>query len=270
MRITNVMRGEEWMPSLPKHVLLYQALQWEMPTFTHLPLLIQADGSKLSKRQQHASVQDYVDKHYLPEAIVNFVALLGWNPKTTKELFSMDELIGAFSLGGINKAPAVVDLNRLGWMNKQHLHARIDQAPSTLTTALRECVHDTLKLQVDDNVYLEQVLRLSKERIQTIQDITERFPFLFRDYPVQSSPLSAEHKQVIIHSIQAFQPIEQWTHEDLQAALPIIQQQAGVKPSVVYQALRHAVMGTPIGPHVLPTLQLLTKSTVLDRLAQCI
>ena len=121
MRISHVIRGDEWLTSTPKHVLLYRAFGWQVPAFAHLPLLLKPDGTKLSKRHADSSLEYYISRGYLPEALINFVALLGWNPGTVQEVFSLPELIRSFSLERIQKAGAVVNLDKLNWFNSQHL-----------------------------------------------------------------------------------------------------------------------------------------------------
>ena len=124
MKITHVIRGEEWLSSTPKHVLLYDYFGWEKPIFAHLPLLLNPDKSKLSKRQGDVAVEDYRDKGYLKEALINFVALLGWNFGDDKEFYVMDELIEKFSLERVNKAGAVFNLEKLNWLNYEHLQKK--------------------------------------------------------------------------------------------------------------------------------------------------
>ncbi|NTW30945.1 MAG: glutamate--tRNA ligase, partial [Candidatus Moranbacteria bacterium] len=121
MEVTHVIRGEEWLPSTPKHILLYEAFGWEPPIFAHLTLLLNPDKSKLSKRQGDVAVEDYLTKGYLPEALINFVALLGWNPGqgSTKEVFSLSELAEVFDFAQVNKAGAVFDTRKLDWLNAQ-------------------------------------------------------------------------------------------------------------------------------------------------------
>ncbi|MFI5205418.1 MAG: glutamate--tRNA ligase, partial [Candidatus Paceibacterales bacterium] len=121
MEISHVIRGEEWIPSTPKHVLLYQALGWEPAQFAHLPLILNPDKSKLSKRQGDVSVEDFLTKGYLPAALINFAAFLGWNPKTEQEIFSLADLIAQFDLAKINKSGAVFDQNKLDWINGQYI-----------------------------------------------------------------------------------------------------------------------------------------------------
>lgn len=121
MKISHVIRGEEWLGSAPKHVLLYKMFGWQLPVFAHLPLLLKPDGSKLSKRHADAAVEYYIEQGFSPEALINFVAFLGWNPGTTQEVFSMEELIESFSLPRIQKAGASVNLEKLKWFNQQHV-----------------------------------------------------------------------------------------------------------------------------------------------------
>lgn len=123
MDITHIIRGEEWLPSTPKHLLLYRALGWEAPAYAHIPLLLNPDRSKLSKRQGDVAVEDYLAKGYLPDALINFVALLGWNPGEgdTREIFSLDELVDGFDLEHVHKAGAVFDIKKLDWLNAQYV-----------------------------------------------------------------------------------------------------------------------------------------------------
>ncbi len=124
MMISHVIRGEEWLSSTPKHILLYEYFNWEKPEFAHLPLLLNPDRSKLSKRQGDVAVEDYRAKGYLKEALINFVALLGWNAGDDREFYYMNELIEKFSLEGVNKSGAVFDINKLNWLNAEHLRKK--------------------------------------------------------------------------------------------------------------------------------------------------
>lgn len=121
MEVTHVIRGEEWVSSTPKHIQLYKYFGWEMPQFAHLPLILNPDKSKLSKRQGDVAVEDYRAKGYLPEALINFIALLGWNPGDERELFTLDELVKEFSLDKVSKAGAVFNLEKLNWYNKEYI-----------------------------------------------------------------------------------------------------------------------------------------------------
>ena len=121
MKITHVIRGEEWVASLPKHALLYKAFEWEMPTFVHLPLLLNKDKSKLSKRQGDVAVEDYKLKGFLKDALINYVALLGWHGSDNKEIYNFDELIDSFSINRIKSSGAIFDVKKLIWFNQQYI-----------------------------------------------------------------------------------------------------------------------------------------------------
>lgn len=121
MKISHVIRGEEWISSLPKHIYLYECFGWDVPAFAHLPLLLNPDKSKLSKRQGDVAVEDFLHRGYLPEALVNFVALLGWNPSAEQEIYALDELAAQFDITKVNKGGAVFNIEKLDWMNGQYL-----------------------------------------------------------------------------------------------------------------------------------------------------
>ncbi|MCK9360910.1 glutamate--tRNA ligase [Patescibacteria group bacterium] len=123
MRISHVIRGDEWLSSLPKHLYIFQIMGWEAPQYAHLPLLLNADKSKLSKRQGDVAVEDYLKKGYLPEALVNFVALLGWNPTADREVFTKEELAGLFDITKVNKGGAVFNIEKLDWLNGEYIKA---------------------------------------------------------------------------------------------------------------------------------------------------
>jgi len=169
MNISHVIRAEEWISSTPKHVLLYEAFGFELPKFAHLPLILNPDKSKLSKRQGDVAVEDYLAKGYLKEALINFVALLGFNPSGDQEIYTLDELIQGFDLHKINKSGAVFDVEKLNWMNGMYIRTKTAQE-------LMELAKPFL-LQADAHIeagLLERVLEVEKDRLVTLQDIVER------------------------------------------------------------------------------------------------
>ncbi len=176
MEISHVIRGEEWIPSTPKHILLYQAFGWEMPKFAHLPLLLNKDRSKLSKRQGDVAVEDYLAKGYLKEALVNFVAFLGWNPKTDQEIFSLDELVKQFDLTKVNKSAAIFDVEKLDWINNLYIrkmsNSEIVEAIKPFLTAAG------LRSSVPDN-FLEAIVEIEKDRMKKFSEIGERVAYFF-------------------------------------------------------------------------------------------
>ena len=189
MHITQVIRGEEWLSSTPKHILLYEAFGWEAPQFAHLPLLLNADKSKLSKRQGDVAAEDYLDDGYLEEALVNFVALLGWNPGqgTTQEIFTLEELVEKFDLSNVHKAGAVFDRKKLDWLNGEYikkmpvdeLYRRIDTGKFLEKGLIRNAPSD---MQTEE--YLKRVLTIERERLTKLSDVGEQNLFFFATDPV--------------------------------------------------------------------------------------
>lgn len=171
MEITHVTRGEEWIPSFPKNVLLYEAFGWQAPKFIHFPLILNKGGGKLSKRQGDVFVEDYRAKGYLPEAITNFCALLGWHPKSDQEFFSLAELEKEFSSNGMGISPAVFDLEKLDFYNGYYIRKKSDQE-------LLELCREYLPKDEDDTLLLG-VVSLAKERMKKLSDVTELSGFFF-------------------------------------------------------------------------------------------
>ncbi len=172
MGVTHVVRGEEWISSVPKHIMLYQWFQFPLPVYAHLPLILNADKSKLSKRQGDVAVEDYLKKGYLPEALINFVALLGFNPTGDREIYSKQELTEAFDLQKINKSGAVFDITKLNWMNAQYIkHLSHEQ----LVHACRAFV---LQNTIDDEL-LSKIVFVERGRMERLDEINARIqPYL--------------------------------------------------------------------------------------------
>ncbi|MEA1936783.1 MAG: glutamate--tRNA ligase [Patescibacteria group bacterium] len=215
MEISYVIRGEEWLPSTPKHILLYQAFGWDIPKFAHLPLLLNPDKSKLSKRQGDVAVEDYLNKGYLPEALLNFILLLGWNPKTEEEIFSLEEMIKRFDLSGVNKYGAIFNTEKLDWINGTYIrNMGLDEltklcAPYLIKAGLVEeipnpklqipnkshnsqfTIHNSDKeaasikyqvLSTGEEIsfdYLKKVIALEQERMKKLSEIGELVKFIF-------------------------------------------------------------------------------------------
>ena len=168
MEVSHVIRGEEWISSTPKHILLYQMFGWEAPQFAHLPLLLNADHSKLSKRQGDVAVEDYLDKGYLPEALLNFVALMGYNPKGDQELYSLQELVDLFDLSKVNPSGAVVNFDKLKWMNEHYIRQKSADELMELVKPFLDKAGKTIEPEL-----LKRVLDVEKQRLTTLADIVE-------------------------------------------------------------------------------------------------
>lgn len=190
MGITHVIRGEEWLSSTPKHILLYKAFGWNIPAFAHQPLLLNPDKSKLSKRQGDVAVEDYLKKGYLVEALFNFIALLGWNPTADREVFEMDELIKEFELGNINKAGAVFNTEKLDWLNGYYIRALslkkftefcvpyLEESKLIKKSGKKfEIINTKEKVGFD---WLEKALNLEQKRVKTLSEIPFLTEFFFK------------------------------------------------------------------------------------------
>ncbi|MDO8507801.1 MAG: glutamate--tRNA ligase [bacterium] len=176
MEISTVIRGEEWIPSAPKHLLLYMAMGWEAPEFAHMPLIVGKDGKKLGKRNGDTAIMDYRENGYLADTMLNFLALLGWNDGTTQEIFTREELIKKFDLKRVGKAPAVFDIDRLNWINGEKIRAL---ALSDLTKEVESFAPDFLKGKNAE--LLERALTVMQTRMVTLKDFTENSNFFFED-----------------------------------------------------------------------------------------
>ena len=207
MGITHVIRGEEWLSSTPKHVLLYGYFGWDVPAFAHLPLLLNADRSKLSKRQGDVAVEDYRAAGYLPGALLNFVALLGWNPGDDREIFGLDELVQEFSLGRVGKSGAIFNVEKLQWINQQHLRRL---GPDAIADKLKPVLKKA-GIEWGDDAYLEHVITMMRDRLNSIDDFNSFARYFFTDPDAYDeaarkknwSDLSASHITALIGSLEA-------------------------------------------------------------------
>ncbi len=183
MKITHVTRTEEWLPSTPKHILLYEYFNWEAPQWAHLPLLLNTDKTKMSKRKGDVAVGDYIKKGYLPEAMVNYLAFLGWNPGTEKEIFSMEELLTDFKLEKVHKAGAVFNIEKFNWYNSYYLR----QLPEN---ELLEKFRPYLpKNNAFGDEQIKKMLNLEKERSSNLPDIAASLKFFFQLAPYDQNLL---------------------------------------------------------------------------------
>ncbi|MFA4830706.1 MAG: glutamate--tRNA ligase [Patescibacteria group bacterium] len=177
MGITHVIRGEEWLPSVPKHLKLYEMFGWELPQFAHIPLLVNEQKQKLSKRHGDVSVEDFINKGYLPEAMVNFIAFLGWNPGGDREIFSLKELEKEFSLEKVGKSAAVFNREKLDWYNAQYIRKM----------SLKELTERCLSFfgergkRKEEREWLENVVALEKERANTLVELVDEVRFVFAE-----------------------------------------------------------------------------------------
>ena len=266
MQISHVIRGEEWLPSTPKHVLLYQAFDWEMPRFAHLPLLLNPDKSKMSKRFGDVFAKSFREKGFFPDALVNFVALLGWNPTADREIFTMTELIEHFSLEKVNKAGAVFDTKKLEWMNAQYLRASDGQS---LLPELQRILHDH-SIEISDE-RAKNILILLRERITFLNEIPSFGAYMFSESFEIDQEYKAKHwneeTSSIIHALlPVLKAAESFEHEQLNEIIGGYSKEHGIASKFIIHPLRMMLTGKQVGAGLYETMEVLGKETCINRI----
>jgi glutamyl-tRNA synthetase len=269
MEITHVIRGEEWLSSTPKHVILYDYFGWEKPIFAHLPLLLNPDKSKLSKRQDDVAVEDYRDKGYLKEALINFVALLGWNFGDDKEFYEMNELIEKFSLERVHKAGAVFNLEKLNWMNYEHLRRKPDS--DVLKMLRKEISKSEFSSNIYSDDYLLKVIGAMKERVSFVKEYLTKSPYFFKapeTYEEQNlNKRWKEDSAELLDKLKiSFEKLENPSKEDFEKALDEIASQLNINKGKLVHPLRIAVSGVGEGPGVYDIVSVLGKDETISRI----
>ncbi len=273
MKVTHVIRGEEWLSSTPKHILLYGYFGWEKPVFAHLPLLLNPDRSKLSKRQGDVAVEEYRAKQYLREALVNFVALLGWNPGDDREIFQMEELIKEFSLERVGKSGAIFNQTKLGWLNEQHLRSKSDR--ELLGMLQCELAGSPFKEKTFPDAYLLSVITVMRERVSFMRDFVEKGAYFFE------APASYEEEMVrkrwtsesagqMEHLVREFSLLTVPGPAEFESALHRSAQSLGVGNGVLIHGVRLAVSGVSGGPGIYEILAILGKDETITRIRAAI
>ncbi len=274
MLISHVIRGEEWLSSTPKHILLYDFFGWEKPVFAHLPLLLNPDRSKLSKRQGDVAVEDYRSKGFLKEALVNFVALLGWNAGDDREFYLMDELIKSFSLERVNKSGAVFDLEKLNWLNAEHLRYKSDlEILPMLIEEIKDSEFNGIDYPKD---YLLKIIAAMKERVSFVNEYITKSPYFFKspaEYDKNAveknwKPETHEHLRKLMAYFASLNDTP--AKGDYENALSKIAEELNVGKGKLIHPLRLAVSGTNTGPGMYELLYILGKDEVLKRMETAI
>jgi glutamyl-tRNA synthetase len=249
MEISHVVRGNEYLSSAPKYNQLYEAFGWEVPVYVHCPLITDENHKKLSKRTGHSSYEDLVDKGYITEAIVNFVALLGWSPSDNQEIFSLEELVATFDYHGISKSPAVFDEVKLRWMNGEYFKKMDNGAFFQMAKPLLEEV-------IKKPYNLEKISCLVKSRIEVLTDINDQVDF-FEELPVYDTSLYVHKKmkttpetslEVLTELLPIFEKQEDYSNDSLYGALTKYIENKGCKNGFAMWPLRTAVSGKQSTP----------------------
>lgn len=273
MKITHVIRGEEWLSSTPKHILLYDFFGWEKPVFAHLPLLLNPDRSKLSKRQGDVAVEDYRSKGYLKESLLNFVALLGWNAGDDKEFYYIDDLIEKFSLERVNKAGAVFDLQKLNWLNAEHLRAMSNE--ELLELLMAEIQKSKFKNQKFTEQYLIQVIEAMKERVSFVNEFITAAPYFFEaplnyEEDIVKKRWTSDSSEILKVLAGVYSKLDNPSKADYETGLKSISESRGIGVGKIIHPLRLAVSGMGNGPGVYDIVNIIGKDETINRINKAI
>ncbi|HSW96486.1 MAG TPA: glutamate--tRNA ligase [Candidatus Saccharimonadales bacterium] len=250
MLISHVVRGEEWLPSYPKHILLYRFFSWKHPMFFHTSALRNPDHSKLSKREGHTNVTWYQEEGYLPEAILNYIALLGWSHPEEKEIFPLEEFTQLFDLQDLKPIGPIFDVEKLTWMNGEYIRQMTN---TTLLDALVKfftLTNDTEMLnylKTNDEKFIDAVMSLVKTRIKTLKDIKNVALPLYSVNPASLSIIYTDQEKEIAKGLQeGFEKIETWNKESILTTMKTIMKQYSIKGNILYKILTGQEKGLPL------------------------
>jgi len=250
MAITHVVRGSEYLTSTPKYKLLYESFGWAVPAYVHLPLMLNEDGSKISKRKGDASFQDLLDMGHLPEAVINYIAFLGWSPSNNQEFFTLPDLVEEFDISNISKSPSLFDYKKLAWMNGEHIKKL---PPEDFYEMVLPTLQNTIKTPGID---LREVARIVQSRILFVKDSVELVDFIDQlpeyDIDLYTHKKMKTDSVVALQALEAVLPVlenlENWDNSTIYSTLVACAESTSFKNSQVLWPVRTALSGKPTSP----------------------
>ncbi len=270
MKISHVFRGEEWLSSTPKHIFLYECFGWTPPQWVHLPLILNKDKSKLSKRKNDVAVETYLEKGYNKEALINFIALLGWHPAEDRELFTMDEIIKEFSIERVNKAGAVFDLTKLEWMSRMYFRSSNLQSVADYAKTQFE----KAGIDISDNDKYLRVIDKAREYITTIDQIIEHSEMYYSLGELEEKDaemLDNEESQTVLKFMaKAYDSENVLSPDELNDITKESIKEVGIKGKKFYFPLRLALIGKGHGPDMPAIYHILGKEEFINRIKKAI
>ncbi|GAF14823.1 LOW QUALITY PROTEIN: glutamyl-tRNA synthetase [Bacillus sp. JCM 19045] len=274
MRISHVIRGEEHLSNTPRQIMLFHAFGWDVPTFAHASLILNADRQKMSKRDESIIqfVEQYKDLGYMPEAIVNFLALLGWSPVGEEEIFTLDQLSEQFTLDRVSKAPAVFDTDKLAWMNNQYIkQATLDTVVDLALPHLIGSGRVSEEMNEERHLWTRRLIGLYQEQLNygaEIVELTEQFFKKDVDYTEEAKQVLNEEQvpEVLTQFAKELNEIDEYSVADIKKAIKATQKATGQKGKKLFMPIRVAVSGQTHGPELGDTIELLGKAIVVSRL----
>lgn len=277
MQISHVLRADEWLSSTPRHVLLYQALGYEPPQFAHLPMILGPDRSKLSKRHGATSLSEYREEGYLPQAMVNFLALLGWALDDKTEIFSLEELVKYFSLERISKTAAIFNKEKLHWMNGVYIRQlSVEELTEKAIPFLEKYLPDEAKRPFDMD-YVRQIVSLEQERAKTLDELPQLAEFFFTDEHICSTDLlpgGGMSREMAVKALEIaherLQILEPFDDSSLESLLRPLTLELGLKTREFFGLLRMATTWHTAAPPLFKTMEVLGKERCINRIEAAI
>jgi glutamyl-tRNA synthetase len=267
MQLSHVIRGEDHLSNTPKHIELYDALDAKPPQFAHIPLILNHEGKKLSKRDGGSSITYFIDGGYAPEAVANYISLLGWSPKDNREFLSVEEIKDLFALENINRRSAIFDLDKCFWLNGQHL---LNMSPERFTE-LAVPFLDRAGVAYGSTGALAPVLSIVKPKVKHLSDVPDWIGYFFtEDYPYDPTAVEKALRKAgaldrLTQLRTAYAALTEWTHAALEASLKATAETHGAKTGEFIHPARVAVSGRAVGPGLYEMLEVLGQAPVLAR-----
>ena len=268
MNINYIARGNEYLSSTPKYNLLYESFGWERPKYIHLPMVLGSDGQKLSKRNGDASFIDLVDKGFLPQAIVNYLTLLGFSPSDNIEIFNMEEAIKKFDIKRINKAPATFDIKKLEWVNSHYIKKLNEDDLYNLCIPFLEKEYNIKNLEKE---WLKNLILLYQKELSYGEEITKLVDLFFKEEIIINSEeldiLVNEEAGIVLNEFEnIIKNMNEWNNENINMAINEIKEKTGIKGKMLFMPIRIKISGQMHGPDLINTIYLLGKDKIISRL----
>lgn len=270
MGISHVIRGDEWISSTPKHVYLYEALGWQAPTYVHLPTVLGKDKKKLSKRNADVAVEDFVKKGYLRDALINYIALVGWSPEGNEEILSHEQLVEQFSFNRVSSSGGVFDTQKLDWVNSQYLRQMSDE---DLAKDIRPYLEEAGFIGKDySQDKIVELARVFKTSIEKSSEINDHVGFIFNDfrkdgyYDEVIDNVSSQEAKLVLNKFKEILSKEEFNEELAKSIMKKVQKETGIKGKSLYFPVRSALTGLEHGPEMHDIFIILGKEGLLDRI----
>lgn len=276
MKMTHILRGEDHISNTPKQIMIFNAFGWDVPLFGHMTLIVNENRKKLSKRDESIIqfIEQYKNLGYLPEALFNFIALLGWSPVGEEELFTKEQFIDIFDVNRLSKSPALFDMHKLKWVNNQYVKALdLDQVVALTLPHLQKAGKVSEQLTEEENTWVRKLISLYHEQLSYGAEIVELTELFFKEqieYNQEAKEVLAEEQvpEVMASFAGQLERLESFTPDEIKAAIKAVQKETGHKGKKLFMPIRVAVTGQTHGPELPQSIELLGKETVLNRIKQ--